>query len=70
MKFKSSLIILLVVITLVAAVAHTFAAPSANSERSEPINDSAFEAVDVMEPLFEEPLPCTNSRYKAWYGCS
>lgn len=70
MKFKSSLIILFVVITLVAAVAHTFAAPSDNSERSETINDSAWEAVDVMETLYEEPLPCTNSRYKAWYGCS
>jgi len=70
MQFKRNLIILFVFITLSAAIAHTFAAPSANSERSEPINDNASEAVDVMAPLFEEPLPCTNSRYRAWYGCS
>jgi hypothetical protein len=25
---------------------------------------------DLEISLFEETLPCTNSRYRAWYGCS
>ena len=69
MKFRSRLIVLLVVVALIAEISITFAAPSDESKSSESA-DVDVGVDDEWEPPTEEPLPCTNQRYNAWLGGS
>ena len=70
MKLRDKLIILLILITLVVEAATTFASPQDESDKPEP-HKVDFGNIDrFCGPPREEPLPCTNQRYKAWFCCS
>lgn len=69
MKFRRRLIVFLIVVALIAEISITFAAPPDESNKSEP-TDVDVGVDDVWEPPTDEPLPCTNQRYKAWFGGS
>lgn len=69
MKIRHHLIILLVVVVLIAGASLTFAEPKDEPDGSEPVGVNAGYVDEVLEINFEEPLPCTNQRGKALYGC-
>jgi hypothetical protein len=62
-------IIFLVVLTLIVSVSFALAEtkPYDVIEFTNAIDEGNH---DLEISLFEETLPCTNSRYRAWYGCS
>ena len=62
-------IIFLVVLTLMVSVSFALAETKPHNVIESP-NATDEGNPDLEMSLFEETLPCTNSRYRAWYGCS
>jgi len=62
-------IVFLVFLTLIVSVSFALAETKLHDviESTNAIDEGN---PDLEMSLFEETLPCTNSRYRAWYGCS
>ena len=50
---------------LLLSVAYPVIAQTDSEDKSDDI-----ETTPVKDPYLEECLPCTNARYRAWYGAS
>jgi len=50
---------------LLLSVAYPVIAQTDSEDKSDDI-----ETTPVKDPYLEECLPCTNTRYRAWYGAS
>jgi hypothetical protein len=70
MKVRSRLIILLIITILIAQASLTFAAPPEDQEEPQPSEVEVGFDEPFSGPPDDEPMPCTNQRAKAWFGCS
>jgi hypothetical protein len=70
MKVRSRLVILLIVAALLAEASLSFAAPSESGEDLTPSDVDVSNDELSPGPPADEPMPCTNQRAKAWFGCS
>jgi hypothetical protein len=70
MKVRSRLVILLIVAALLAEASLSFAAPSESGEDLTPSDVDVCNYEPSPGPPTDEPMPCTNQRAKAWFGCS
>lgn len=67
-KLKRKLTIFLIIVTIIAVASIPFVSSLDELDIS-PI-DVDFVGADTWNQPLEELLPCTNQRYKAWFGCS
>jgi hypothetical protein len=70
MKVRSKLIILLIITILIAQATLTFAAPPEEGGETKPDEVDVDFCETYSGPPVDEPMPCTNQRAKAWFGCS
>jgi len=70
MKVRSRLVILLIVAILLAEASLSFAEPSDSGEDLTPRDVDVSNDEPSSGPPTDEPMPCTNQRAKAWFGCS
>lgn len=70
MKVRIRLVILLIMTILIAQSSLTFAAPPDEQEELKPVEVDVGYDEPSYGPPDDEPMPCTNQRAKAWFGCS